>query len=144
LTSTKIPFDSEVQTITFVDLPSMRLLEKILLSLRTFVKNLVLSSGTGDFSKYPDRLEHQIAPFVGLRCLIMISRQYNRPDLTKEDQRAITLVYKSRLTPVLQHNLAQHLRKKWQCDPGSYKAVSLRCRCYKFYNVYNFNASFII
>jgi hypothetical protein len=75
------------------------------------VQNLVMGTGPGgDWSKIPDQLEEQLTPYIGLRHLTIISTQWDRPEFTKDDQKAATLAYKSRLTPVLNtiwHNICE-------------------------------------
>jgi len=76
-----------------------------------FIQNLVMCSVSGgDWSEFPDQLEEHLTPYIGLRHLTIISLQDDSPELTKDDQKAITLAYKSRLTPVLNtiwHNICE-------------------------------------
>jgi hypothetical protein len=55
----------------------------------------------GDWPKFPDQLEEHLTPYIGLRHLTITSRHDGRSELTKDDQKAILLTYKSKLTPVL-------------------------------------------
>jgi hypothetical protein len=64
----------------------------------------------GDWLETPDQLEKQLTPYIGLRHLTTTSSQWYRPELAKEGQRAVTVAYKSGLTPVLDsiwHNICE-------------------------------------